>query len=236
MNRQEHQARRQQAIDMVKAAGTAGVRRDVLMQITGITQTRSFTQSLHRMREAGLADLRPKVVDDGLRYFTAECVPSTAHTVKPYVKRAMEEKRAVLVEAGKDGLTTAELRRTTGWATFHRALCELKSQGRAFFRKGNKHQPGRYFAFLDYLQADEIKRPPAVVKRAVKKSAKALRIVPKKPPAPVDVFKTAEPIYPPGLQVTICPTGIDTRFTAVIPPGGGVITRDWRERRLMEAA
>lgn len=54
-------------------------------------------------------------------------------------------------------------------------------------------------------------------------------VKPKKPPPPA--FANAEPIYPPGLKITICPSGKDYRFTAHVPPGGGAITQDWLERR-----
>lgn len=43
-------------------------------------------------------------------------------------------------------------------------------------------------------------------------------------------------IYPPGLQVQKCPSGTDTRFTATVPVGGGVISRDWRQGRRERAA
>lgn len=42
----------------------------------------------------------------------------------------------------------------------------------------------------------------------------------------------APAIFPPGLKVTHCPHGVDTRFTFTPPPGWrGQITADWRERR-----
>jgi hypothetical protein len=43
-------------------------------------------------------------------------------------------------------------------------------------------------------------------------------------------------IVPPGLQVTICPSGRDTRYTPdPAIAGHGQITRDWIDRRLAEA-
>lgn len=46
-------------------------------------------------------------------------------------------------------------------------------------------------------------------------------------------FAQQPAIVPPGLEVTRCPSGQDTRF-AFTPPAGwtGQITRDWLARRL----
>ena len=37
-----------------------------------------------------------------------------------------------------------------------------------------------------------------------------------------------------GPKVTIAPPFVDRRFEVALPPGGGQITRDWRERRMQE--
>lgn len=45
----------------------------------------------------------------------------------------------------------------------------------------------------------------------------------------------APAIVPPGVKVTQCPHGVDSRFTFTPPPGWrGQITKDWRERRMRE--
>lgn len=55
------------------------------------------------------------------------------------------------------------------------------------------------------------------------------------PPTRVSLPADATVIVPPGLQVTVCPHGVDNRFTFTPPKGWrGQITRDWRERRLQE--
>lgn len=76
----------------------------------------------------------------------------------------------------------------------------------------------------------ELKKKPGPAKGTLKPiKAKPLTI--KKPTPKPSAFATAEPIYPLGLKVQVIPHGRDSRYSVTLPPGGGVITQDWLDRR-----
>jgi hypothetical protein len=84
--------------------------------------------------------------------------------------------------------------------------------------KGGKN-PGRYYL----AEFAPVERP-----------ADAHTVVANKQAARLD--PDAPAIVPPHVKPTICPSGRDHRFTADPSLAGrGVITSDWRERRLQEA-
>lgn len=88
------------------------------------------------------------------------------------------------------------------------------------------------------LPPRQVKRPtpPKAPRQQPERTAKVPKPLPKKEPAAVvhvseaQLFRSAEPVMPPGVKVTRCPSGRDTRFT-VEGPVVGEFTRDWLSRR-----
>lgn len=88
------------------------------------------------------------------------------------------------------------------------------------------------------LPPRQVKRPapPKVPRQQAARAAKVPKPVPQKEAAPVvhvseaQLFRNAEPVVPPGVKVTQCPSGRDTRFT-VEGPVVGEFTRDWLAKR-----
>ena len=229
--------KRQTVISRVIEAGPAGVLRDELIaEIKGTR--RSLCVMLARARYEGVADIRMVMVGDGWRCYSAEHIPATETSVKPFVMRAMKLMRDRVLTAGVAGVDYKTLREGLGSATADLAARELRKRAELFFRKGNQIRPGRYFAEAIHVAIVERIDPNARVRPIKQKAVKVpkQRLVVLKP-GQKPVVKAVpqwvgEPIIPKGLKPIICPpTRCDERYRVEIPPGGGVITRDWRERR-----
>jgi len=133
---------------------------------------------------------------------------------------------AVLRAAGKDGAVIGDVAFaiSRGSTCTESRLRALQRDGRVTSRRehpgtfGTGTRPARWF--LAEFAPEERAAEPRPLQAAPKSKAVTL-------PA------GADPIIPPTVKVTVCPAGVDHRFTFTPPPGWvGQITRDWREPRL----
>lgn len=147
------------------------------------------------------------------------------HTTPKASTRTRGEARADyladLEAAGRAGLAAQELADKYGIQryTVIALLGLMRHAGQAVSVWTGGNTPARYYA-TKYAPAE---RPAN--KHTVVASKQAARLDPDAPA-----------IVPPGVKRTVCPSGRDHRFTAdPLLAGRGVISGDWRERRLQEA-
>jgi transposase-like protein len=174
-----------------------------------------------------------------------EIVASMVHGLSG---RTGQSERIVALCEG-DGATTADICRATGGRpnTISAAVAVLVQQGR-LVRTGG--WPSRYIATgvpspkRPKLSDEELQRRRRERKKLENERAKARNAAAKAAltsgAKPVTLGVTHEKPKPAanyaGVKVTVCPHGIDYRFTADPSIAGrGVITQDWKNRRLMEA-
>ena len=221
--------KRSTIIARITDAGPAGVLRDELIAEVKGTR-RSLAVMMAKARHEGIADIRAALATDGWRFYMAEHLPKRENVIMPFVARAMAIISERLKAAGNQGISRDEMRKDIGSATADIAQSELRRRGELFYRHGNKNRPSRYFRDVQKLQADERKDPPAKVKALKPYKPKPLTI--KKSAAAPSAFLSAVPIIPANVKVQVIPHGQDYRYSVSLPRGGGVITQDWRERRL----
>lgn len=129
---------------------------------------------------------------------------------------------AALTKAGRHGLNTQKVANALR-ASCNRAstvLCQLMRAGQVQRRCPGGRAPAHWWLAGQGPKVQTVSTAPRTSSQ---------------PPARLSLPADAPAIVPQGLQVTVCPSGRDTRFTFTPPPGWrGQITHDWRARRAQE--
>jgi len=127
-----------------------------------------------------------------------------------------------VLRAHETGLTTAQIGERLGITTHHASEMSIR-----LIRYGQVARVGNHAAYTYYACEH--------AEKAMAAAAAASRQVVK--PQPAAVMKGGlSYVSGDGVKVTICPCGMDQRFTFAPPARWqGAITRDWIERRLREA-
>lgn len=128
---------------------------------------------------------------------------------------------ADLEAAGHAGLAAQELADKYGIQryTVIALLGLMRRDGQAVSVWAGGSVPARYYA-TQYAPAER----PANKHTVVTNNKHSARLDP-----------SAPALVPPGVKLTVCPSGRDHRFTADPHLAGrGVISNDWRERRMQE--